>query len=62
MSRFELIGGIKKDGELMLLFPSVNEARKKLLIIRPELRKRCSVVVTTRGIHDRNQTIPFSKS
>jgi hypothetical protein len=62
MSRFELIGGIKKDGELMLLFPTVYEARKKLSIIRPELRKRCSVVVTTRGIHDRNQTIPFSKS
>lgn len=62
MSRFELIGGIKKDGELMLLFPSVKEARKKLLIIRPGLRERCSVVVTTRGVHARNQTIPFSKS
>lgn len=60
MSRFDFIGGITRDGELIILFPSVSEARHKLIILNPHLRERCNVIITTRGAYERGPAVPMA--
>lgn len=63
MSRFDLIGGIKRDGELIILFPSVSIARHKLTLISKHMRDRCEVVITTRGMYERSkENIPMANN
>jgi len=59
-NRFDFIGGIKRDGELIILFPSVREAERKLFLLNSHLRERCKVVITTRGVYERGPAVPMA--
>lgn len=59
-NRFDFIGGITRDGELIILFPSVSEARHKYFLLNVHLRERCKVVITTRGAYERGPAVPMA--